>query len=276
VLQLYHPVIDAYNAAHGLTRATGGAAGVFFTHPGEHITPIHAFWDEVILTGLLLLGIFAITDEFNDVAPRANSSALMIGLLVATIGASAGYLEAWALNPARDFGPRLLAWLAGYDQAAFPSPEITGGSRLPRRYLVERSALVSIKLPSSHIYLREASQVRRAIRTCLSSKPLKKSPESRLMPQPVHILAIDQGTTSTRAIVFDRHARPVASAQCEFEQHYPDLGWVEHDPEDIWRDTLRLAKEAIEKSGWVPAALPASASPTSARQWSFGSAVLGR
>jgi glycerol uptake facilitator protein len=56
VLQLYHPVIDAYNAAHGLTRATGGAAGVFFTHPGEHITPIHAFWDEVILTGLLLLG----------------------------------------------------------------------------------------------------------------------------------------------------------------------------------------------------------------------------
>lgn len=123
VLQLYHPVIDAYNAAHGLTRATGGAAGVFFTHPGEHITPIHAFWDEVILTGLLLLGIFAITDEFNDVAPRANSSALMIGLLVATIGASAGYLEAWALNPARDFGPRLLAWLAGYDQAAFPSPE---------------------------------------------------------------------------------------------------------------------------------------------------------
>ncbi|WP_244021433.1 MIP/aquaporin family protein [Novosphingobium organovorum] len=122
VLQLYHPVIDAYNAAHGLTRAGGGAAGVFFTHPGEHVTPMHAFWDEVILTGMLLLGIFAITDEFNEVAPRANSSALMIGLLVAAIGASAGYLEAWALNPARDLGPRLLAWLAGYDGAAFPSP----------------------------------------------------------------------------------------------------------------------------------------------------------
>lgn len=122
VLQLYHPVIDAYNIAHGLTRASGGAAGVFFTHPGEHVTPIHAFWDEVILTGLLLLGIFAITDEYNEVAPRANSGALMIGLLVATIGASAGYLEAWALNPARDFGPRLLAYVAGYDRAAFPSP----------------------------------------------------------------------------------------------------------------------------------------------------------
>jgi glycerol kinase len=69
------------------------------------------------------------------------------------------------------------------------------------------------------------------------------------MSQPQHILAIDQGTTSTRAIVFDQAARPVATAQCEFEQHYPDLGWVEHEPEDIWRDTVRVAREAIEKSG---------------------------
>lgn len=122
VLQLYHPVIDAYNAAHGMTRATGGAAGVFFTHPGEHITPIHAFWDQVILTGMLLLGIFAITDEFNDMAPRANSGALMIGLLVAMIGASGGYLEAWAINPARDFGPRLFAYFAGWGSSALPSP----------------------------------------------------------------------------------------------------------------------------------------------------------
>ncbi|WP_206244321.1 glycerol kinase GlpK [Novosphingobium terrae] len=64
-----------------------------------------------------------------------------------------------------------------------------------------------------------------------------------------HILAIDQGTTSTRSIVFDDAARPVATAQSEFAQHYPELGWVEHDPEDIWRDTLSTAREAIEKSG---------------------------
>ncbi|MCJ2183533.1 glycerol kinase GlpK [Novosphingobium sp. 1949] len=75
------------------------------------------------------------------------------------------------------------------------------------------------------------------------------------MPQPQHILAIDQGTTSTRAIVFDKAARPVASAQCEFEQHYPDLGWVEHDAEDIWRDTVRMASEAIAKSGVGPAGI---------------------
>ena len=64
-----------------------------------------------------------------------------------------------------------------------------------------------------------------------------------------HILAIDQGTTSTRSIVFDAAARRVASAQTEFQQHYPAPGWVEHDPEDIWRDVLATARQAITDSG---------------------------
>ncbi len=124
VYQLYGPVIDAFNALHHLSRSVdGGAAGVFFTHPGDHITPVHALIDEIILTALLLLGIFAITEEYNTQAPMANSSALIIGFLVAAIGASAGYLEAWALNPARDFGPRLFAYLAGWGPAALPSPQ---------------------------------------------------------------------------------------------------------------------------------------------------------
>ncbi len=58
-----------------------------------------------------------------------------------------------------------------------------------------------------------------------------------------HVLAIDQGTTSTRAILFDAGARPVAVAQREFPQHYPRAGWVEHDPGDIWRDTLAVVRE---------------------------------
>jgi glycerol kinase len=62
-----------------------------------------------------------------------------------------------------------------------------------------------------------------------------------------HILAIDQGTTSTRAILFDSSARAVAVAQREFSQHYPELGWVEHDPEDIWSDTLAVAREVLSK-----------------------------
>jgi len=64
-----------------------------------------------------------------------------------------------------------------------------------------------------------------------------------------YVLAIDQGTTSTRSILFDVAARPVAVAQREFPQHYPQPGWVEHDPEDIWRDTIATLREALERGG---------------------------
>jgi glycerol kinase len=64
-----------------------------------------------------------------------------------------------------------------------------------------------------------------------------------------HILAIDQGTTSTRAIVFDHDFKPMAVSQVELQQHYPQPGWVEHDADEIWRATLKVCREAIEKSG---------------------------
>ena len=70
-----------------------------------------------------------------------------------------------------------------------------------------------------------------------------------------HVLALDQGTTSSRAIVFDPQGRVVASAQREFTQHFPRPGWVEHDPLDLWttqRDTARLA---VEQAGVDPADL---------------------
>jgi glycerol uptake facilitator protein len=120
---LYGPIIDHFNTAHHLSRADGGAAGVFFTHPGLAVTPMHAFVDEIILTALLLFGIFAITEQYNEMAPKANSGALMIGFLVAIIGSSMGYLEAWAINPARDFGPRLFAYFAGWGESALPAPQ---------------------------------------------------------------------------------------------------------------------------------------------------------
>lgn len=62
-----------------------------------------------------------------------------------------------------------------------------------------------------------------------------------------HVLAIDQGTTSTRALLFDREARIAAVAQRELDQHYPASGWVEHDPEQIWRDTLAVCAEALSR-----------------------------
>jgi glycerol kinase len=64
-----------------------------------------------------------------------------------------------------------------------------------------------------------------------------------------HVLAIDQGTTSSRAILFDAKMAIVAIAQEEFPQHYPASGWVEHDPEDLWATTLRTCRESIDKAG---------------------------
>ncbi len=63
------------------------------------------------------------------------------------------------------------------------------------------------------------------------------------------ILALDQGTTSSRAIVFDRNGLPVAVAQKEFTQYYPKPGWVEHDSEEIWSTQAGVALEAITKAG---------------------------
>ena len=122
VYLLFGPVINLFNATHHLSRPEGGAAGVFFTHPGLAITPMHAFGDEIVLTAILLFGIFAITEQYNEQAPGANSGALIIGFLVAAIGAAGGFLEAWAINPARDLGPRLFCFAAGWGQAALPSP----------------------------------------------------------------------------------------------------------------------------------------------------------
>src|SRR3984893_209857 len=64
-----------------------------------------------------------------------------------------------------------------------------------------------------------------------------------------HILAIDQGTTSSRAIVFRRDCTIAAIAQQEFPQHFPRSGWVEHDPEDLWATVLATSRAAIAKAG---------------------------
>ena len=70
-----------------------------------------------------------------------------------------------------------------------------------------------------------------------------------------HILAIDQGTTSTRAIVFDAAGRPVASAQKELPQIFPRPGWVEHDPEEIWSATVEVCRGALAKASLDASAL---------------------
>src|SRR3954471_14641654 len=67
-----------------------------------------------------------------------------------------------------------------------------------------------------------------------------------------YILSIDQGTTSSRAIVFDAGLTPIAMEQQEFRQIYPAPGWVEHDPEDIWNTVLGTARGALARAQVPP------------------------
>ena len=87
-----------------------------------------------------------------------------------------------------------------------------------------------------------------------------------------YILALDQGTTSSRAIVFDHGGRIVPAAQKEFEQILPSPGLVEHDPEVIWASQIDVAREAIDTARLRPKISRPSASPTNARRPSFGNA----
>lgn len=80
-----------------------------------------------------------------------------------------------------------------------------------------------------------------------------------------YTLAIDQGTTSSRAIVFDADRNIAGVGQCEFTQHYPKSGWVEHDPEDIWRTTVSTCRDALSNAG-IDAAQLAAVGVTNQRE----------
>ena len=64
-----------------------------------------------------------------------------------------------------------------------------------------------------------------------------------------YIVALDQGTTSSRAVVFDQAGRKIASHNNEFTQYYPQPGWVEHDPEDIYQSQVDALRQAVSKAG---------------------------
>jgi glycerol uptake facilitator protein len=88
-------------------------AGIFTTFPAFPQVPFAGLLDQTIGTALLLMLIFAITDERNQ-PPGANMGALMVGLVVVVIGMAFGGMHGYAINPARDFGPRLFTAVAGF------------------------------------------------------------------------------------------------------------------------------------------------------------------
>ncbi|MFK5042073.1 MIP/aquaporin family protein, partial [Glaesserella parasuis] len=107
---LYKDLFAASEAAQNIVRGEGvGFAGVFSTYPNPHISVLQAFFVEVVITAVLMALIFALTDDGNGL-PRG----------------AMGPLTGFAMNPARDFGPKLFAFLAGWGDIA-----LTGGRDIP-------------------------------------------------------------------------------------------------------------------------------------------------
>ncbi|WP_249437160.1 MIP/aquaporin family protein [Escherichia coli] len=132
----YSPVISTtegnlffdFEQTHHIVRGSVESvdlAGTFSTYPNPHINFVQAFAVEMVITAILMGLILALTDDGNGV-PRGPLAPLLIGLLIAVIGASMGPLTGFAMNPARDFGPKVFAWLAGWGNVAF-----TGGRDIP-------------------------------------------------------------------------------------------------------------------------------------------------
>jgi glycerol uptake facilitator protein len=123
----YFKAINAWNVAHHVVdraSATGLTTfSIFATFPASyfHSQMLFPFIDQVIGTFFLLLFVLAIVDNKN-LGPQSNMGPFMIGMAVAAIGMSFGVNAGYAINPARDFGPRLFTWLAGWGANAFPGP----------------------------------------------------------------------------------------------------------------------------------------------------------
>jgi len=128
VYGLYYNLFMDYEQTHHMVRGSIDSlelASIFSTYPNPHIGVGQAFLVEAVITAVMMGLIMALTDDGNGL-PRGPMAPLLIGLLIAVIGGSMGPLTGFALNPARDFGPKLFEWLAGWGTVAF-----TGGREIP-------------------------------------------------------------------------------------------------------------------------------------------------
>lgn len=128
VYGLYSSLFFDFEHVHEMTRGSLASlelASVFSTYPHPSLSIGQAFLVEVVITAILLGMIMALTDDGNGL-PRGPLAPLLIGLLIAVIGGAMGPLTGFAMNPARDFGPKLMTFLAGWGEVAF-----TGGRDIP-------------------------------------------------------------------------------------------------------------------------------------------------
>lgn len=126
VYLIYKDLISASETAHHIIRGESvGYASIFSTYANEKIGLGTAFLVEAIIVCLLLIVIFALGDE-NNGEPRKALIPFLLGLFIAIVGGATGPLTGFAMNPARDFAPKVFAYFAGWGEIAF-----TGGREIP-------------------------------------------------------------------------------------------------------------------------------------------------
>lgn len=123
VFLVYQQAIASYESANDIVRGTTDSTvtfSIFATFPAPYFTTtLGPLVDQIVGTALLVGVILALLDSTN-MAPKANVGPLLIGLVVGAIGLSFGANAGYAINPARDFGPRVFSWFAGWGDVAFP------------------------------------------------------------------------------------------------------------------------------------------------------------
>ena len=133
VLMLFNPFINHFEEENGITRGEIGseksamAFGEYFPNPAMFdslsVSPLHAFAVEAFGTGILVLVIFALTDRRNAGIPTNGMAPFFIGFTVAALISLFAPITQAGWNPARDFGPRIVSWFAGWGDIAIPGPE---------------------------------------------------------------------------------------------------------------------------------------------------------
>ncbi len=118
VFLVYREAFDAFDGGVRQVAGPTGTAGIFATYPKPYLSTLGGLVDQVVGTALLVGCIFAIGDQRN-LAPPAWFSPIAVGLLVVAIGMAFGANAGYAINPARDFGPRLFTALAGWEMEVF-------------------------------------------------------------------------------------------------------------------------------------------------------------
>jgi glycerol uptake facilitator protein len=123
VYALYNNAISTFEHAHHIVKGTPESVGTFSTFATFPAPYFHNVWaplaDQTVATFFLALFVWAVTDEFN-LPVGANMAPWIVGMIVMAVGISLGANTGYAINPARDFGPRIFAWIAGWGKVAFP------------------------------------------------------------------------------------------------------------------------------------------------------------